>query len=71
MIIVKITILLLLATVIFAFIIKAYLAGDRKEAIKVAFDSSYQPKYLIALAIMGILTIIGIFASVIWLLFFR
>lgn len=71
MIIVKITILLLLVTVIYAFIIKAYLAGDRKEAVKVAFDSNYQPKYLAVLAVMGILTIIGIFASAIYLLFFR
>lgn len=71
MIIVKLTVLLLLASVIYAFLIKAYLAGDRKEAAKVAFDGDYQPKYLVILAIMGIVTIIGVFASVIYLLFFR
>lgn len=71
MIIVKLTVLLLLATVVYAFLIKAYLAGDRKEAVKIAFDSNYQPKYLIVLAIMGSVTIIGIFASAIYLLFFR
>lgn len=71
MIIVKLTVLLVLATVIYAFLIKAYLAGDRKEAAKVAFDGDYQPKYLAILAIMGIVTIIGIFASAIYLLFFR
>lgn len=71
MIIVKLTVLLLLATVVYAFLIKAYLAGDRKEAVKVAFDGNYQPKYLIILAIMDIVTTIGIFASAIYLLFFR
>lgn len=71
MIIVKLTVLLLLASVIYAFLIKAYLAGDRKEAAKVAFGGDYQPKYLVILAIMGIVTIIGVFASVIYLLFFR
>lgn len=71
MIIVKLTVLLVLATVIYAFLIKAYLAGDRKEAVKVAFDRNYIPKYLITLAIMGIVAIIGIFASAIYLLFFR
>lgn len=71
MIIVKLTVLLLLATVIYAFLIKAYLSGNRKEAVKVAFDKNYVPKYLVALAIIGIITIIGIFASAIYLLFFR
>lgn len=71
MIIVKFTVLLLLATVVYAFLIKVYLAGDRKEAIKVAFDGNYRPKYLIVLAIMGIATIIGVFSSAMYLLFFR
>lgn len=71
MIVVKITILLMLATAIYTFIIRAYLAGDSKEYIKVKFDSDYQPKYLGVLAIMAILTIIGIFASAVYLLFFR
>lgn len=71
MIIVKLTILLLLVFIIYAFLIKAYISGNRKEAIKIAFDRNYAPKYLIALAIMGIITIIGIIASAIYLLFFR
>jgi len=71
MIIVKLTVLLVLATVIYSFLIKAYLAGDRKEVAKVAFEGDYQPKYLVILVIMGIVTIIGIFASAIYLLFFR
>lgn len=71
MIIVKLTVLLLLATVVYAFLVKSYLAGDRKEAAKVAFDGDYQPKYLVILTIMGIVAIIGIFASAIYLLFFR
>lgn len=71
MIIVKITILLLLATVIYWFLIRSYLKGNRREAVKIAFDSKYAPKYIIVFGIMDGLSIIGIFASAIYLLFFR
>ena len=70
MIIVKITILLVVLWVIYGALIRAYLKVNPQETLKVEF-TRYTPLYM---AINGILTLcvmLGIIASVVYLLFFR
>lgn len=69
MIVVKITILIIIITAIFNFLINAYVRGNRKEAYRLNLDDSYTPWYILANAILMIMSIIGIILSVIYLLF--
>lgn len=70
MIIVKITILLVVLWVIWGLVVVSYLKGNLEELVKVKF-TQYCPWYLVINAILALGTIIGIIASVVYLLFFR
>lgn len=71
MIIVKLTALAVMVTVVYVFLYKSWLAQNPKEAFKITFDKSYLPKSAIFLSLFVAIDIIGIFASAIYLLFFR
>lgn len=71
MFILIITFFIVIATAVYAVIVKKYLEKNEKEAARIALNGDYKPKYLMGLAAMGILSVIGIFASAIWALFFR
>lgn len=70
MIIVKITILFVVLWVIWGLLVVSYLKRNLEEAVKVQF-TQYCPWYLVINAILALGTIIGIIASVVYLLFFR
>lgn len=71
MIILIITFFIVIATAVYAVIVKKYLEKNEKEAARIALNGDYKPKYLVGLSVMGALSVIGIFASVTWALFFR
>jgi len=71
MIIVKLTVLAVMITALYIWIWRAWLKSNPKEALKVAFGKNYVPKGGYMLAIFLLIDIIGIFASAIYLLFFR
>lgn len=71
MIIVKLTVLTVMVTAVYVFLYKSWLAQNPKEAFKITFDKSYLPKSAVFLSLLVGLDIIGIFASAIYLLFFR
>lgn len=71
MIIVKITILLVMITAVYTWCVKAYLESNLAEAARYEFDDNYMPLYKTMVLILRILRLIGVFASVIWALFFR
>lgn len=71
MIIVKLTVLAVMVTAVYVFLYKSWLAQNPKEAFKITFDKDYFPKSAIFLSLLIGLDIIGIFASAIYLLFFR
>lgn len=71
MIIVKLTILIILITVAYTWCVKAYLESNLKEAERYTLDNNYMPAYKILVVVLRLLSTIGIFASVIWVLFFR
>lgn len=69
MIIVKLTILLVMITVLYAWIFRAWLKNNPEEAFKTAFNRSYLPKSGYPLVILFLIDIVGVFASVIYILF--
>lgn len=71
MIIVKLTVLAVMVTAVYIYLYKNWLAQNPKEAFKITFDKGYFPKYAVFLSLLMVLDVIGIFASAIYLLFFR
>lgn len=71
MIIVKITVLLIVITIIFRLFVNSYLRQNPLEALKVSFNKNYTPWYTIIGGMLVLITIIGIIASLVWLLFLR
>lgn len=70
MIIVKLTVLLVVVNAIYIWCIRNYLSKNIGEAL-IYNREDYMPIYKIISALLNIFTIIGIFASAIYLLFFR
>lgn len=71
MIIVKLTVLCLIATAIYMFFYIPYLKSNPQEIILANKFDFYVPNGGCVAAILVIFSIIGIFASAIYLLFFR
>ena len=71
MIIVKLTILAVMITALYVWIWRAYLQSNPKEVFNIAFRKNYVPKGGCALIILLLIDVIGVFASAIYLLFFR
>ena len=69
MIIVKITILLVVLWIIWGLLVASYLKSNLEKAIKVQF-TQYCPWYMVINAILALGAVIGIIASVVYLLFF-
>lgn len=69
MIIVKITILLVVITVIYIFLWRAYIQNNPAETFKIAVGGVGKGGYV--LSALVILSIIGVLSSTIYLLFFR
>lgn len=70
MIITKITVLLILITVFYWFAINVWVNANPAKAL-VASIGGKRPKWLNGIGYLIILDAIGIFASVVWALFFR
>lgn len=71
MIVVKITVLLIMITIIFRLFVNSYLRNNLLEALRLSFNKNYTPWYSIVGGMLVLLSILGIVASVVWLLFFR
>lgn len=71
MIVVKITVLLIVITIIFRLFVNSYLRQKPLEALKLSFNKNYAPWYSIVGGTLVLLSILGIVVSVVWLLFFR
>lgn len=70
MIIVKITALLFVLFIIWLCLVRMYLKADMQESLKVKF-TEYCPWYVSIVGILFFSSVIGIIASVVYLLFFR
>ena len=71
MIIVKLTVLAVMVTALYIWIWRAWLKSNPEEAFKTALNRNYLPKSGYPIIIFLLIDIIGIFASAIYLLFFR
>ena len=71
MIIVKLTILAILITVVYVWLFRAWLRTNPEEVLKTALTVGYLPKCGYPIILLIIIDIVGVFASVIYLLFFR
>lgn len=71
MIIVKVTILIVMITVLYCFFWFSWLKRNLHEVVLMNAIKDYLPKGGLVAGILIIISIIGIFASVIWALFFR
>lgn len=71
MIIVKLTVLAVMVTALYIWIWRAWLESNPTEALKIAFGKNYISKGGWILIIFLLVNVIGIFASTIYLLFFR
>ena len=71
MIIVKLTILAILITVVYVWLFRAWLRTNPEEALKTALTVGSLPKCGYPIILLIIIDIVGVFASVIYLLFFR
>ncbi len=71
MIIVKLTVLAVMVTAVYVFLYKSWISQNPREVFKITFDKDYFPKPIKFLALLVVIDIIGIFASAIYLLFFR
>lgn len=70
MIIVKITLLLILITVFYLLAIRVWFEANPSKAF-IANISDKHPKWMDGIGYLIVLDAIGIFASVVWALFFR
>ena len=70
MIVVKITVLLIVITIIFSLFVNSYLRQNPLEALRLSFNKNYTPWYSIVGGTLVLLSILGIVASVVWILFF-
>lgn len=70
MIIVKLTVLSFIISVIYYFALRVWVGADTKRALLARMTGKY-PKWLYGLVLFVFLDIIGIFASAIYLLFFK
>lgn len=71
MIIVKLTVLAVMVTVLYIWIWRAWMKSNTKEALKIVFEKNYIPKSGYPIIVFLLIDIIGIFASAIYLLFFK
>jgi len=71
MIIVKLTVLAVMVTALYIWIWRAWLKFNPEETLKTAFNRNYLPKSGYPIILFLLLDVIGIFASAIYLLFFR
>lgn len=71
MIVVKITVFLIVITIIFRSCVGSYLKNNPLEALKVSCNKSHTPWYVFVLGLLCLIINIGIIASVAWFLFFR
>lgn len=71
MIVVKITVFLVVITIIFRSCVSSYLKKNPLEALKVSCDKNHAPWYVVVLGLLWLIIDIGIIASVAWFLFFR
>lgn len=71
MIIVKLTVLAVMVTALYIWIWRAWLKSNPTEALKIAFGKNYVPKGGWMLIVFLLIDIVGVFASAIYLLFFR
>lgn len=70
MIIVKLTVLSLIISAVFYFALRVWVGADMKRALLAKMTGKY-PKWIYVFVLFVFLDIIGIFASAIYLLFFR
>lgn len=70
MIIVKLTVLSLVVSAIYYLSLRVWVSADTKRALLAKITEKY-PKWLYGFVLFIFLDIIGIFASAIYLLFFR
>lgn len=70
MIIIKLTVLSLVVSVIYYLALRVWVSADTKRALLAKITGKY-PKWLYGFVLFIFLDIIGIFASAIYLLFFR
>lgn len=68
---VRITIFMVIVTIIWRCLIRLYLKGDFKESIKLSFDKDYAPWYICIFGILMYADIALILASAFYLLFLR
>lgn len=68
--IVKITILLVVVSVIYNFFYGNYLRNNPIEVLRLKF-SDYCPWYVVVSGLLIIFSTLGILASIVWLLFLR
>lgn len=71
MIIAKLTVLIVMATFVYGFLWTIWLEKNKEEYYRFHYEKEYMPKGAWAMGILGILSVVGSFASVIYLLFFR
>lgn len=71
MIIVKLTVLVVMVTALYIWIWRAWLKSNPEEALNTTFNRNYLPKSGYPIILFLLLDVIGIFASAIYLLFFR
>ena len=61
--IVRVTIFLIVITVVWLYVAKIYVGGNAEERDKMIFQKDYRPWYLYAIAVLVIADMIGILAS--------
>lgn len=71
MIVVKLTIFLIILTVILCFFVHLYLSGNPYKALQISKDLIDPPWFCYLSALLFVLDAIGIIASAVWLLFLR
>lgn len=70
MLLIKITILLIVITIIFGFFVKIYLSNNMMEALMLHYRNN-DKWYVTVLGALVIIDIMLVFISLVWFLFFR
>lgn len=70
MLLIKITILLIVITIIFGFFVKIYLSNNMMEALMLHYGNN-DKWYVTVLGALVIIDIMLVFISLVWFLFFR
>lgn len=71
MLVIKITILLIVITIIFGFFVKIYLSNNMMEALMLHYGNNNNKWYVKVLGALVIIDIMLVFISLVWFLFFR